>query len=724
LKWLKDSQIPNMAQFNNGLSFNNLPIKYQNTYNKYDTWDGVGDMPQWLSTPINRYGAKLEDFAVEKPVYDAVGGIDPRAILSAMRQALDAPSEENIQALAREAGLSIEKPSTIKPMTADQSNYLFKQAAILDRLSNKNAAIAMRGRSTSRAQATTKSANMGRNAARMDSLKDTVRREMRKWQQEGHTLDNIPTAFKSLYLYNDQGNYDPIKVVEPASVQSVKSQDLAIKKPVQPLPSNETIHLQGIGKHPAIMAANVKIGDSIVFNFGSTAVVKSITQTDKMVDFTFENGDKMRFKKDRLIGHIAKVETAKYDDIGSFNFTPAIDFDSTLKAIKTALTDSSESNIKRLATLAGLKLKQAEPDIELDMFGDPIQSQGFDLFGDPIQDGDDSPVEELPRLAVVELPLNKLTLSEDVPQFKSGADDESGVVEALGGKFDRTGVAPIQVWERTDGRLEIISGRHRTDLARRSGEKTIPAQVHKESEGFTAKQAMMLDAELNIRDGQGKVKDYVDYFTHSEISEDEAERRGLIARSIGQRAFTIASKGSEELKTLHRNEIISDQAAAEIANIAPSNSAMQAVGLRVLQEHKPLNNALNTIRAVMALTREKGQEPDTFDLFGFDDSALKEAEAMARIASRKQRQIAEQLNAIKGAVKNPKLAAKHGVVVENEADALAKVQAMTAQKARWDNWSSHADLLAEVREELNDKFDSLLDDEDDYYWLCQEELAL
>ena len=441
-----------------------------------------------------------------------------------------------------------------------------------------------------------------------------------------------------------------------------------------------------------------------------------------MVDFTFENGDKMRFKKDRLVGYIAKVESAKYDDIGGFNFTPAIDLDQTLKAIKdTLFTNGSHDNIKRLATLAGLTLKEPEPDVEFDMFGEPI-NQDFDLFGEPIQDGEESPVEELPRLAVVELPLNKLTLSEDVPQFKSGADGESGVVEALGGKFDRTGVAPIQVWERTDGRLEIISGRHRADLARRSGEKTIPAQVHKESEGFTAKQAMMLDAELNIRDGQGKVKDYVDYFTHSEISEDEAERRGLIARSIGQRAFVIASKGSEELITLHRNEIISDQAAAEIASIAPNNSAMQAVGLRVLQEHKPLNNALNTIRAVMALTREKGQEPDTFDLFGFDDSALKEAEAMARIASRKQRQIAEQLTAIKGAVKNPKLAAKHGVVVENEADALAKVKTMTAQKARWDNWSSYADLLAEVRSELNTKLDSL-DDEDDYYWFCQEELA-
>jgi hypothetical protein len=372
--------------------------------------------------------------------------------------------------------------------------------------------------------------------------------------------------------------------------------------------------------------------------------------------------------------------------------------------------NNSQANADKLAKLLGVKLA---PKQELDMFGDPIQSQGFDLFGEPIQDGDDSPVEDLPRLAVVELPLSKLTLSEDVPQFKSGADDESGVVEALGGKFDRTGVAPIQIWERTDGRLEIISGRHRTDLARRSGEKTIPAQVHKESEGFTAKQAMMLDAELNIRDGQGKVKDYVDYFTHSEISEDEADKRGLLARSIGQRAFVIASKGSDELKTLHRNEIISDQAAADVATLAPSNSAMQAVGLRVLQEHKPLNNALNTMRAVMALTREKGQEPDTFDLFGFDDSALKEAEAMAKIASRKQRQIGEQLSAIKGAVKNPKAAAKHGVIVENQADALAKVQTMTVLKSRWDNWSSHADLLDEVRQEIAEKggYDSILDDD-------------
>jgi hypothetical protein len=109
-------------------------------------------------------------------------------------------------------------------------------------------------------------------------------------------------------------------------------------------------------------------------------------------------------------------------------------------------------------------------------------------------------------MPTVEVPLKDLTLSKDVPQFKMGAD-EKGVVEPLGGKFERTGVAPIQVWHRNDGRLEVISGRHRLDLARRSGEKTIPAQIHDEAQGFTPQMAAVLDAELNIRDGQGKGKD-------------------------------------------------------------------------------------------------------------------------------------------------------------------------------------------------------------------------
>ncbi len=763
LKWLKDSQIPTMAQFNNGLSFNNLPIKYQQNTNKYNTWDGVGGMPDWLKGSISYNGAKLEDFAVEKPVYDSVTNNDPKVIIAAIRKLMANNTPENARALAEAAGLSIEKPKNYDDFDVGTKDFLaaenfHKIAKSFSDNDDRIGGIRFKVKYNKRhkdhnlknispigykvAKAMLKSAQsliglssvdikvyieaplfmegavgsadgyfVGRDNKRMASISINSKYLANAISGSDESRGQLASLAETIAheLWHIRQHYDK-KLISGSGVWTWLGKDYRrIKYENRPW----EIEAKKVGQTLSPKVIDDLVGQNLI-SISDAGYIKKAILNSNYIDY-------------------ADDESAKYDDIGGFTFTPAIALNDTLDAIVALAKNNSQANAEKLAKLLGVKLApKQELDMfgepiqhqELDMFGDPIQSQGFDLFGEPIQDGEESPVEELPRLAVVELPLNKLTLSDDVPQFKSGADGESGVVEALGGKFDRTGVAPIQVWERLDGRLEIISGRHRTDLARRSGEKTIPAQVHKESEGFTAKQAMMLDAELNIRDGQGKVKDYVDYFTHSEISEDEAERRGLIARSIGQRAFTIASKGSEELKTLHRNEIISDQAAAEISNLAPSNSAMQAVGLRVLQEHKPLNNALNTIRAVQALTREKGQEPDTFDLFGFDDSALKEAEAMARIASRKQRQIAEQLNAIKGAVKNPKLAAKHGVVVENEADALTKVQAMTAQKARWDNWSSHADLLAEVREELNDKFDSLLDDEDDYYWLCQEELAL
>lgn len=353
---------------------------------------------------------------------------------------------------------------------------------------------------------------------------------------------------------------------------------------------------------------------------------------------------------------------------------------------------------------------------DVDMFGDPIQppeGMGEDLFGDDT---------EMPaHLPIDEIPLHEIGLSADVPQFKSGADDETGVVEPLGGKFDRTGVAPIQLWKRRDGRYEVISGRHRLDLARRSGEKTIPSQVHHEDRGFDSRKAAMLDAELNIRDGQGKVRDYVDYFTHSGIDDAAAEAKGLLARHIGQRAFVIAKQGGEDLIAAHKAEIISDQAAADIAGLAPGNAAMQAVGIRAIQEGKPIQTAVNTMRAVMALARESGQVADTMDLFGFDDSALREAENMAKLASRKQRQINEQLASIKGAAKRPEMARKQGVSVEDPEAVRNRVVELTALKHRWDNWSSHSDLLAEIRTEISKPgFDSMADDD---YWLGIEEVT-
>lgn len=299
-------------------------------------------------------------------------------------------------------------------------------------------------------------------------------------------------------------------------------------------------------------------------------------------------------------------------------------------------------------------------------------------------------------LAVQELPLDRLSLSEDVPQFKSGANEQTGVVEPLGGKYERVGTAPIIVWERADGRQEVISGRHRLDLARRSGETSIPAQVLREADGFDARQASILDAELNIRDGQGKVKDYVKYFQHAGLTQEEANLRGLVSRSVGQRAFAIANEGSPGLIASHRADQLTDDAAWRIAKTAPRDERLQSVGIKAIQDGKSIAAATNLMQAVKSM----GVSDTTGDMFGFDDSAMKQAEAMGKAAERYQRRLSEQLAAVQGAAKRPEQARALGVDVADPAAVRAKIADLKAERDAWENWSTNPDLVARIRAEV------------------------
>ena len=56
---------------------------------------------------------------------------------------------------------------------------------------------------------------------------------------------------------------------------------------------SQTIHLQFVGEHPAIPARDVKIGDVLVFNWGYTEKVRSITpnKSGKSLIFEYEGTD-------------------------------------------------------------------------------------------------------------------------------------------------------------------------------------------------------------------------------------------------------------------------------------------------------------------------------------------------------------------------------------------------------------------------------------------------
>lgn len=299
---------------------------------------------------------------------------------------------------------------------------------------------------------------------------------------------------------------------------------------------------------------------------------------------------------------------------------------------------------------------------------------------------------------VVEAPVKDLKLSADVPQFKSDAG-ANGVVDKLEGKYDRALAAPIQVWQRTDGSMEVVSGRHRLDLAQRSGEQTVPVQIHREADGFTAQHATLLDTELNVKDGRGKVKDYVRYFQSIPVERSEATQRGLLQTAIGRDAYTIANAGSDELIASHNASQLTDQAATQIAQAAPKNGALQAVGMRMVADGKSITQAVNTMAAVKLMQQERGGDT-TGDLFGFDDSSMRDAQAMAKIAGQEQAKVNNTLAAVRGASKRPELAAKEGVNINDQAALSTRIQALEQQKTAWSNWATNPELVAQIRSKM------------------------
>lgn len=320
-----------------------------------------------------------------------------------------------------------------------------------------------------------------------------------------------------------------------------------------------------------------------------------------------------------------------------------------------------------------------------------------DLFGNPVE-VTNAPRYAVENMATTEVPLANLVLSKEVPQFKNAADAQ-GVVIPLGGKFDRTGVGPIQVWERLDGTLEVISGRHRLDLARRSGEETIPAQIHREADGFDARQAATLDAQLNIREEQGSVADYAQYFKDSGLSKEAADERGLLARAKGRTGFAIARDASPDLLAAHRAGRLSDEAALSISTAAPGSERLQALGIAQVNEGKSILFAVNTMKAVDLMAAERMAAGAQGDIFGFDDSAMREAAAMAKKASSKQRAISEQISAVSGASKRPELARKLGVDVQDPEGIQKKIVELKQEQYLWDNWPLYPELVAKLRDQ-------------------------
>jgi len=327
--------------------------------------------------------------------------------------------------------------------------------------------------------------------------------------------------------------------------------------------------------------------------------------------------------------------------------------------------------------------------------GSEIWGGGEKVKGSDDIVGSTTSIKDAPAIM---LPVSKLTLSDDVPNFKDNADSR-GVVEPLQGPFEPLGTGPIVVWERLNGDLEVITGRHRLDLARRSGNNEILSQVVREKDGFTTDMAMTFDAESNIRDNQGSVKDYVNYFRNTDITSKEASGRGLLRADKGRTGFVIGKDAGDDLYYLFKAGKISKDKAREIASAAPKNEELQQLGITYAKNHtaEDTSNYLQAIQAIVPKARSAQG-----NLFGADEGWAIEADKMAKAASRMASGLRDEQRALRaasrlGGAKSQDFAKKYGIDPGDTEAINARLDEVGKEIVYMSKWASDPVLVDKVR---------------------------
>ncbi len=291
---------------------------------------------------------------------------------------------------------------------------------------------------------------------------------------------------------------------------------------------------------------------------------------------------------------------------------------------------------------------------------------------------------------------DRLTLCPDVPQFKQGADEKTGVVNRIVGAWQRN-AAPISVWRRTDGSLQVISGRHRLDACT---DADINCTVYEEGERFDLDWARRHDVENNIRDGQASAFEIARYVRDFSLSMAEAVERGIARKGASLKGVELGLYASQELLDALGNGLVSPDDAYRVALAFRNDAEVQRSGLAVLLDGGSWQEAYNTMAAkanLEAIARQNAANGMDMgmDLFGNTDNE-ELYKRIGKYAAEKYRELGKELTAINGASRNPKVARKYGVNVNDAAAVQQVVKRLQEERSRWKNFAVHPDLLKEA----------------------------
>lgn len=322
-----------------------------------------------------------------------------------------------------------------------------------------------------------------------------------------------------------------------------------------------------------------------------------------------------------------------------------------------------------------------------------------------------------------DVPVGEIAVNDRIKQFKSDADAKTGVVEgqALGGEFQKLPPKPIVLMRFDDGHLEVVTGRHRLDLARRSGEEKIAAVTINESDGWSVEQAKLFDAYDNILDEKGSSEDYVRFFRTTEIPRSEAQAKGMLERSRAQDAFEVAQQAGEDLyaAALEGRNRFGVKEAAAIARQAPRRLGAYAVGVQRAVMTEAIKSRLSAeeiaittaamLHAYNVNQQAKGLKQDS--LFGDDDTAVQLMALEGKIAANHRRELGGVSRALNKAITEgeklqltPGFARQYGITdMADKAQLTAALDTVKGEISKWERYFLDPELSAQVRKEAASK---------------------
>lgn len=224
------------------------------------------------------------------------------------------------------------------------------------------------------------------------------------------------------------------------------------------------------------------------------------------------------------------------------------------------------------------------------------------------------------------VPIGDIDVEPERFQHREQVDAKTGVKKRLEGPFERDFSDVMMVWrDPADGRLKLVNGHHRFDLAKSERRRTVDIR---EIQADSPEAAKLQGALANIFGGNASPFEAAAVFRDSGLTPDDLRARKLpISKGLVDQGMAIAKLAPDLWEQTRKGEL-SEAVAAGIGKVLDSHEQQRAAVKLIGDERLSLAEAESVAREV----RDAGSESVTQEtLFGSEETTLSLAVPKAKL---------------------------------------------------------------------------------------------